>query len=445
MDTLPLPPRPDLDQYRRRAKDLVKACRSNDDGAVRAWATDWLDALIGLRGVEVTPFVRHSFERAVEQIERDVRALRPAAGDAMCTLTDAQRLIARAHGFASWPLFAAHVEGITQRRPEIRQFEMAVDAVVGGDLATLKELLQANPALVRERSSRQHRATLLHYVAANGVEDYRQVTPPNAVDVARLLLENGAEVNALAETYGGGSAQTTLNLLVSSGHPARAGVQAALVDVLVDFGAAVDGVERDNSPLMTALAFGYFDAARALVRRGAPVDHVIAAAAMGNEALVDSYVAEGGTLRPGVRLVSPRWPQLPSDRRAHVEKAFIWAAMFGQARVVELLLRKGVDPRAMDGDRMTALHSAAGAGRLDIVRLLLKHDPPLEVENVWGGTVLNSTLHFAFNAPASGVDYVPILEALLDAGADVSVVNSFFPTGNERIDEVLRRYGARGS
>src|SRR5688500_6013395 len=246
MDTLPLPPRPDLEQYRRRAKDLLKASRSTDAGAIRGWATEWLETLGRLRGVEVTPFVQHSFDRAVAQIEREVRALAPEGGDAVCTLADAQRLIARAHGFPSWPKFAGHVEGITKHRPEIREFETAVDAVVGGDLATLTDLLQANPSLIRERSSREHRATLLHYVAANGVQDHRQVTPPHAVDVAQVLLERGAEVDALAETYGGGSAQTTMNLLVSREHPAAVGLQSALVEVLLDFGAAIDGIEQDS-------------------------------------------------------------------------------------------------------------------------------------------------------------------------------------------------------
>ena len=95
---------------------------------------------------------------------------------------------------------------------------------MSGDLASLESLLAAGPELVHARSARVHRATLLHYVAANGVEDFRQKTPPNAVAVGRLLLEAGSVVDALAETYGGGRAQTTLNLLVSSAHPARAGL-----------------------------------------------------------------------------------------------------------------------------------------------------------------------------------------------------------------------------
>ena len=53
-----------------------------------------------------------------------------------------------------------------------------------------------------------HRATLLHYVAANGVEDYRQTSPSNAVPVAEALLHAGAEVDVLADTYAGGATET---------------------------------------------------------------------------------------------------------------------------------------------------------------------------------------------------------------------------------------------
>ena len=49
----------------------------------------------------------------------------------------------------------------------------------------------------------------------------------------------GAEVDALAGMYGGQC--TTMSLLVSSCHPAEAGVQVALVDTLLDYGAAVEG------------------------------------------------------------------------------------------------------------------------------------------------------------------------------------------------------------
>jgi hypothetical protein len=68
MDTLPLPPRPDIEQYRKRAKSLVHAANSGDPGAVKQWATDWLKALTRLLDVEITPFIQGSFDRAVERL-----------------------------------------------------------------------------------------------------------------------------------------------------------------------------------------------------------------------------------------------------------------------------------------------------------------------------------------------------------------------------------------
>jgi hypothetical protein len=167
----------------------------------------------------------------------------------------------------------------------VARFESAVEAVITGDADVLERLLNTAPALVHTRSTivthhdrPRHRATLLHYVAANGVESHRQKTPGNAAAIARLLLQTRAELDAFAAMYGG--QHTTLSTLVSSAHPAQAGVQVALVDVLIDFGAAVEGrgSGRWGSPLMTALAFGYLDAAQALVRRGARVGTLAAAA-----------------------------------------------------------------------------------------------------------------------------------------------------------------------
>jgi hypothetical protein len=435
MDTLPLPPRPDLGQYRKRAKELVAAARSGDDHAVQAWAREWLDAIVALTGLEPTPFVAGSLDRAVAAIERRVReqASRPGAG---LTLADAQFLIASAHGFPSWAAFARQVERLSAGDDP---FEAAADAVVDGELATLEVRVRADPALVRTRSARVHGATLLHYVAANGVEDFRQKTPPNAVAIARFLLASGAAVDALANTYDGGTAQTTLNLLVSSVHPAIAGLQPALVETLLDHGAAIDGLEDDGAPLMIAFAFGYPEAAETLARRGARVDNVVAAAALGRTDLVRRMLAEDGTA--ALALVKHPWIGFPADPRAQVERAFVWACAFGRTDVVELLLAHGVDPGVTDGDAMTGLHRAAGARHLEVVELLTARGAPLEARNRWGGTVLDSTVWFAFRHPAEAASYVPVLERLLAAGADVGAVA--YPTGNRAVDEVLRRYGAR--
>lgn len=440
MDVLPLPPRPDLAQYEQRAKDLVVAVGSADPGAVHGWATEWLETLARLLGVSITPFVRHSFDRAVGAIEERVgQSPRPFA------LADARFLIARAHGFESWPAFAAAVEPPPETDPVRREFESAADAVVTGDLATLEALVRRNPDLVHARSFRVHGATLLHYVAANGVEDFRQKTPPNALTVARFLLEAGAEVDGLANTYGGDQYQTTMNLLVSSTHPAEAGLQAPLVHLLLDFGAAINGLDDDGSPLLTALVFDYRESAEALAGRGARIDDAVTAAAMGRLDLVQRFVADPATLRTGVPVGGPSWFTWPTGARAQIELALAWACKFGREPVARFLLHLGVDPAAQDGNAMTALHWAAAGRCMELVKLLLGKGAPLEVENTWGGTVLDSTVFFALNnprtTPCTSQEYPAVIEALLDAGANAAAVTPF-PTGIGELDGILRRHGA---
>ena len=141
------------------------------------------------------------------------------------TLDEARLSIAREYGFASWD----DVESRGEHPPD-PEFEQAVDALLAGDLPTLRTLLQQRPSLVHERSAFGHRATLLHYVGSNGVETYRQVVPLNLAEVTQVLINAGADVNATAEIYGGGS--TALMLLLTSSHPAEANVTDLVAKVL---------------------------------------------------------------------------------------------------------------------------------------------------------------------------------------------------------------------
>ena len=127
--------------------------------------------------------------REAERMEQRWRAFKQAnERRAQCLLADAQFFVAREHGFDNWPKFSAHVATLAHPHSEVAIFEAAVDAVVAGDAATLRRLLRDHPRLVTARSTREHRSTLLHYVSANGVEDFRQQTPPNIVEIARILL-----------------------------------------------------------------------------------------------------------------------------------------------------------------------------------------------------------------------------------------------------------------
>lgn len=250
------------------------------------------------------------------------------------------------------------------------QFEQAADAIINGDFATLTTLLRESPALVHAKSTRAHHATLLHYIAANGVEQERQKSPANAPEIARLLLTAGSEVDALAHMYGAG--QTTLNMLVSSHPPAVAGTQLPLAELLLDFGASKDRA------LITALAHGYQDAAQALARRGAETNTLPATAGLGR-------------LSDATRLLPLA---TPLDRQT----ALALAAQHGHAEIVKLLLNAGEDPNRYNPPgfhaHSTPLHQAALNGHTEVVLLLVSQSARLDLKDtVYHGTPLDWAKH----------------------------------------------------
>ncbi|MBL0178226.1 MAG: ankyrin repeat domain-containing protein [Gemmatimonadetes bacterium] len=391
-DALPLPPRPDLEQYRTRAKELVAACRQGDP-AMQRWVTRWIADLVRLQpdGSRLSPA---DVERPGQQLIHFVRErLRP--NDA--TIAQAQFVIARAHGFDSWPKLVQYVEAAAQQDSAVATFERAADAIVAGDLATLELLLRAEPALVGARSSREHRSTLLHYASANGVESYRQRTPANIVAITERLLDAGAAIDAEADVYGGGA--TTLALVVTSSHPRAAGVQNALADLLLARGARLDaGIVR------YCLMNGCPEAAAHLAGRGARVTATDAAGLGRLDLLRQAF--------------EPPKSVSAADRG----EMMAMAAWYGQRDAIRLLLKLGVDPalRRPEGGQ-TALHVAAYQGDAKLVELLIQHGAPLDLPDAQFGTPpLVWALHAWLKEDRpSAAPYIRILTALVAAGATV--------------------------
>jgi len=367
---------------------------------------------------DALPLPRRPNVERFKQLARDL--VRKSDGE--CRLADAQLTIARSHGFTTWARFIRHLNGLTNKNSKIARFESAADAIVNGDIRKLKRLLRDDPRLVHARSTRQHAATLLHYTSANGVEGYRQKTPPNIVEITELLLEAGAEVDAEADVYGGGA--TTLGLVATSAHPFRAGVQNLLMQLLLDHGAEIDhktSAGNRQSTVRGALANGCGEAAAYLAERGARLN-LETAAGVGRLDVVKSFFRKRQRKPP----------------KKQLRLAFLYACSYGQKDVVEFLLDQGADLADGGGDGQTPLHCAVIHGQLEMVKLLLKYNPPLESRNIYGGTVLGQT---AWSAAHGGDPklYAEIIETLIAAGAEVPPRH--VPV-NKPIDNLLRRYGS---
>jgi len=283
-------------------------------------------------------------------------------------------------------------------------FETAVEALIYGEATTLRLLLDQHPDLIRARSARPHKAHLLHYIGANGVEDERQVTPPNAVELTQILLDAGAEVDAVAELYGG---STTLGLVATSIHPLKAGLQKELIDILMDYGAepdlAVAPDYTDGYLINACLANGRGEAAAYLAAKGAEMN-LEAAAGVGDLDRVKSYFRPDGGLKESVHA-------------AQRDAGFIWACEYGRVEVVRFLLENGVAP-STEAKGMTALHWAVIGGQTEIISLLLDLKAPLEIKNEYGGTVLGQAIWSAYNDPKP--QYLAIIDTLIAAGAIVN-------------------------
>jgi ankyrin repeat protein len=131
--------RPDLAQIKRQAKELLKAFAAAEPAAIAE-----VDAHFG------------------------------GAHDEAFALHDAQLVLARAYGFASWPKLKAYVDGVTVGR--------LIDAVRAGDLATVRAMVALRPELVRLDAAENDEHRALHYAVLC-----------RHAPIVRFLMQRGAD------------------------------------------------------------------------------------------------------------------------------------------------------------------------------------------------------------------------------------------------------------
>jgi ankyrin repeat protein len=212
-----------------------------------------------------------------------------------------------------------------------------VAAVRGGDVDLVRRLLSETPDLAKARfGGKGGTATALHVVT-----DWPGYFP-NGPEIAKVLIDAGADPNARTtgsdeETPGSGS-ETPLHYAASSDD---ADVAVALIDGGADLEIPDGSI---GTPLDNAVGYSCWHVARLLVERGARVEKVWHAAALGMLDRLDEL------------LVAEIEPEL-------ISQGFWHACVAGERRAAERLLGAGADLNwEPDYAQGTALDAAVGLG-----------------------------------------------------------------------------------
>jgi ankyrin repeat protein len=494
----PLPPKPNLDKQRKLAKTL----------ALDYWRGD-------------------------AQAVARVQALHPKPPTAdKFTLADAQLVIARGYGFASWAKLKHKIDSLT--RPAVELFG---DAVREGDVEGVRALLAAHPDIrarineplfdfkqpaiqlamgnlamldlliahgadinvksawemggfgILENATPEQMPALLErgakidvwsaakfdmadrlraflaadpsLVNAKGGDGKRPLHYAASVEIVELLLEHGAEIDALDDDHGSTAAQYLVSeqpevarFLLARGARSDLLLAAALGDldlvrrhldedansirmrVSQDWFPMVDTAKNGGHIYQWTLGFhvSAFDVARKrghqavldlLVERTPPLDRLLDALWNGDLAAADAILASS--------------PGLVEQAPANATRLVADAARNNKTAAVEAMLDRGFPVTATSQHGAMPLHWAAWHGNPDMLRAVLKHNPPLDTgDRDHDGTAMGWLIHGAIGgwkgiATDRHAECAPLL---LEAG--LTVDEAALPTGHDALDRVLR-------
>lgn len=379
--TLPL--QPSLAHLRRQAKDLLHAFREGD-------ATAASEVNAHYRGADPANFALH----------------------------DAQLVLARVYGFASWPALKAYVDSTTGAARIIKPAELeseeggtetweTIVAAAAGDVITLRRLLDRNPRLARAqywylpaahfavRGGHMEAVRLL--IEAGADPEANGLNDRNLIDMAR---ERGHE--QIAETLE--RARDQRGRLVRSAdhaiHRAAARGEVEAVRRMLDEDSTLVnlGSLRGLAPLHCAVLGRRPDAIVLLLDRGAnihlrtpgdleaidfaiwsewqqPPDRDIVRLLVSRGATYDLTIAAALGDLAGVRRMLDRDPRRVDESRPNGRRPLSAAIENGNDDIARLLIERGVDPRwpEPDAPHGTSVHAASRRGNLPILKLLLEH------------------------------------------------------------------------
>lgn len=413
-----LPDRPDLDQLKRQAKELLRSARNGDP-----------EALARFRAL---PSLTHAADAEL-------------AGTRLA-LHDAQSVLAREHGFQSWKALVEHVEeralefgaavdefvlAATGSRPDRAKRLLALHpgiaratfhtALLLGDVAAVESRLNADPGLALRAGGARDWEPLLYLCHASLL-----AAPENYVALARRLLELGADPNTRFPWLHHGVRRPALWGAVNVTQ------HLPLAELLLERGAD----PNDGVTLPLAAGGGNLPALELLVAHGADVNQ--AWASDGSSALYsmlqwadtpvgarwllehgadpDAVFAENG--ESPLHVVARRWDVSLAEmlvtrgadvsrRRRDGRTPYAVARLHGNAGVADWLLEHGAADEVSDIDRLVA---ACGRGDRAGAEGMLAARPGLRGE-------IGSEHYIALIQAAERGD-VAVIECLLACGFD---------------------------
>jgi ankyrin repeat protein len=187
-------------------------------------------------------------------------------------------------------------------------------AINAGDVIGVTRLLGAHPGLASAPVEALRGRTPL-MIAADWPGYF-----PNGPEIVRLLAAAGADPNATGS--GDSPGEGPLHWAASSDD---VDVAEALLDAGADIEAPGSSI-AGGAPLENAVGYGCWHVARLLLERGARVEHLWQAAALGLTERVEEFLSAD-----------------PPPTADQITEAFWQACSGGQRRMAELLLARGAD------------------------------------------------------------------------------------------------------
>ena len=446
----PLPPAPSMEQLRKLARELHRAYHAGQPEA-------------------------HT--RVTEH--------HPRSGDGF-RLADAQLVVAREHGFSSWPRLKAYVERVTSYGPDLRHpFEAdlqyfedraagllsAHQGGVGEATAAFRRHLPQVPdaQLTIEEArlvmARQHgfdnwdafkhhlesldersQEPFMRAVKAIRADDGQAVTAL----IGRypgLATTRGTNGNDLIGLAAGMGRVAIVHMLLALGadaasandrgwtplHQAAYMNHVELTQLLLEAGAPTwpSGHGDGGTPLVAALFWGHHEAAQLIAAHDLAPGNLRVAAGLGRLDLLEELAAPDGRLAPAAgahrgfyrpHTGFPLW-RPADDRQEVLDEALIWACKSGRTHVLGALVERGADVNA-DVYRGTPLAWAAMKGREETMRWLIDHGAGVNRRSTFGGPGHGEGVT-ALHLAAQ-CDSAGIVRLLLERGADPCVEDDLY-------------------